>query len=118
MNPHNQMCPKPLKGTLSQLLQRLWLRWAQRSLQNMTQKLTVQWLVVETKLLKSVQKLLSIGDRLLALYEKVIAATEDCSCDQMERIHATFDHLVFRYRMATNRSALLDVSVLLCIETH
>ena len=51
-------------------------------------------------------------DRLLALFERVIDATEKCTCEQMERLHATFDHLVFRHRMTIDRSELIEVSFL------
>ncbi len=49
--------------------------------------------------------------RLLALFERVVLATEETSCEQMERLHATFEHIVFRHRMTTNRSELLEVSL-------
>ena len=51
-------------------------------------------------------------DRLLALFERVVDATEKCTCEQMERLHAIFDHLVFRHRMTTDRSELIEVSFL------
>ena len=50
--------------------------------------------------------------RLLALFERVVVATEEASCEQMERMHATFEHIVFRHRMTTNRSELLVVSLI------
>ena len=49
--------------------------------------------------------------KLLSLFEKVTVATEDSSCEEMERLYATFQHLVFRYRMTTDRLKLVEVSV-------
>lgn len=51
--------------------------------------------------------------KLLSLFEKVTVSTDDSSCEEMERLHATFQHLVFRYRMTTDRSKLVEVSLYL-----
>ena len=47
--------------------------------------------------------------QLLGLFERVAHMTESCSVEQMEALHSTLEHLVFRHRMKTDRSQLLKV---------
>lgn len=54
-------------------------------------------------------------ERLLALFDRVVVATEGVSCEQMESIHAMLEHVVFRHRMSTYRSGMLEVSVPVCM---
>lgn len=48
--------------------------------------------------------------KLLSLFEMVTVATEASTCEELERLYATFRHLVFRYRMTADRGQLLQVS--------
>lgn len=48
--------------------------------------------------------------KLFTLFERVVAETEDCSVEVMEKMLSTFDHLVFRYRLRNNRRQLNSVS--------
>ncbi len=56
--------------------------------------------------------------RLLALFERVVVATEGVSCEQMERIHAMLGHIVFRHRMTANRSGLLEASCVITLSVR
>ena len=46
---------------------------------------------------------------LLAILRRVVDETEETSVEQMEKMLATFNHLVFRYRMRTDRRQLPKV---------
>ena len=46
---------------------------------------------------------------LLAVFRRVVDETEETSVEQMEKMLATFNHLVFRYRMRTDRRQLPKV---------
>lgn len=48
--------------------------------------------------------------RLLAVFEQVTQATGSYSVEEMEKLHSTFEHLVFRHRMKLDRSQLVEVS--------
>ena len=48
--------------------------------------------------------------RLLSVFERVVDRTEDCSVEVMEKMLSTFEHLVFRYRMRSDRRQLITVS--------
>ena len=48
--------------------------------------------------------------RLLSVFETVVDRTEDCSVEVMEKMLSTFEHLVFRYRMKSDRRQLVTVS--------
>ena len=49
--------------------------------------------------------------RLLSLFDSVVSATEGCGLEKMEKLLATFDHLVFRYRLRNDRRQLVNVSI-------
>ena len=48
--------------------------------------------------------------KLLAVFEQVTQVTGSCSIEQMEKLHTTFEHLVFRHRMKHERQQLVEVS--------
>ena len=48
--------------------------------------------------------------RLLSVFQRVVDRTEDCSVEVMEKMLSTFEHLVFRYRMRSDRRQLVTVS--------
>ena len=48
--------------------------------------------------------------RLLAIFEQVARVTGSYSIEDMEKLHSTFEHLVFRHRMKQERSQLVEVS--------
>ena len=48
--------------------------------------------------------------RLLAVFEQVTQVTGSCSIEQMEKLHTTFEHLMFRHRMKHERQQLVEVS--------
>ena len=48
--------------------------------------------------------------RLLSVFERVVDRTENCSVEVMEKMLSTFEHLVFRYRMKSDRRQLITVS--------
>ena len=48
--------------------------------------------------------------RLLALFQRVVEETGQTSVEEMEKMLSTFNHLVFRYRMRTDRQQLTKVS--------
>ena len=50
---------------------------------------------------------------LVEVYTRVVKDTGDCSVEQMEHLHATFEQLVFRHRMHWDREALLMVCFML-----
>lgn len=50
------------------------------------------------------------GKGLVEVYEKIVRGTEGCSVEVMERIHNTYQQLVFRHRMNWQRENLLEVS--------
>lgn len=50
--------------------------------------------------------------RLLSLFDSVVSATEGCGLEKMEKLLATFDHLVFRYRLRNDRKQLVNVSTM------
>ena len=47
---------------------------------------------------------------LLELFERIVSGTENCSVEEMERIHTTYRQLVFRHRMSWERQSLIEVS--------
>lgn len=49
------------------------------------------------------------GKGLLEVYERIVIATEGCSVELMERVHTTYQQLVFRHRMSWQRESLLEV---------
>ncbi len=51
------------------------------------------------------------GEGLVRVFERVVRGTEGCSIVEMERIHTTYQQLVFRHRMSWQRDALLEVSL-------
>ena len=51
--------------------------------------------------------------RLLSLFERVVDGTENCSVEVMEKMLSTFEHLVFRYRLRSDRRQLSTVSLCL-----
>ena len=48
--------------------------------------------------------------KLLSLFERVVDATENSSVEEMEKLLSTFNHLVFRYRLRSDRQQLTIVS--------
>lgn len=48
--------------------------------------------------------------KLSSLFERVVEETEDCSVEMMEKMLSTFEHLVFRYRLRSDRRQLNSVS--------
>ena len=46
---------------------------------------------------------------LLEVFERIVKETEGCSVEDMERIHTTYQQLVFRHRMSWEREGLLEV---------
>ena len=49
--------------------------------------------------------------RQLDLFHDVAQATENCSVEQMDRLHSTFEHIVFRHRMSMDKQQLLEVII-------
>lgn len=49
---------------------------------------------------------------LLEVFERIVKETEGCSVEDLERIHTTYQQLVFRHRMSWEREGLLEVSYL------
>ena len=47
--------------------------------------------------------------RQLDLFHHVARATESCSVEQMDRLHSTFEHIVFRHRMTLDKQRLIEV---------
>ena len=47
--------------------------------------------------------------RLVALFNRVVKATETSNLEQMEQLLATFEHVIFRHRMNAERTPLLQV---------
>ena len=47
--------------------------------------------------------------RQLDLFHDVARATENCSVEQMDRLHSTFEHIVFRHRMTLDKQRLIEV---------
>ena len=50
------------------------------------------------------------GEGLVRVFDRIVSGTEGCSIVEMERIHTTYQQLVFRHRMSWHRDALLEVS--------
>ena len=48
--------------------------------------------------------------RQLDLFHHVTRAAESCSVEQMDRLHSTFEHIVFRHRMTLDKQRLLEVN--------
>lgn len=48
-------------------------------------------------------------ERQLALFNMVSEASERCTVEQMDRLHSTFEHLVFRHRMSLDKHKLIEV---------
>ena len=48
--------------------------------------------------------------KLFSLFERVVEETEDCSVEMMEKMLSTFEHLVFRYCLRSDRRQLNSVS--------
>ena len=48
--------------------------------------------------------------RQLALFHHVTQATESSSVEQMDRLHSTFEHIVFRHRMTLDKQRLIEVN--------
>ena len=44
------------------------------------------------------------------LFHHVTQATESCSVEQMDRLHSTFEHIVFRHRMTLDKQRLIEVN--------
>ena len=44
------------------------------------------------------------------LFHHVTQATESCSVEQMDRLHSTFEHIVFRHRMTLDKQQLIEVN--------
>ncbi len=51
--------------------------------------------------------------RLLELYERVVREAEDINVEEMEKLHSTFEQLVFRHRMQWDKEALVEASGIL-----
>ena len=49
--------------------------------------------------------------RLLYLFSRVTEATESASIEQMDRLHSTFEHIVFRHRMFLDKRQLIEVKI-------
>ena len=47
--------------------------------------------------------------KLLSLFDRIVSKTKDCSLEQLEQLLSIFDHLVFRYRLRTDRRQLVNV---------
>lgn len=56
------------------------------------------------------QRVIVDGKGLAEVYERIVRGTEGCSVEVMERIHNTYQQLVFRHRMNWQRENLLEVS--------
>lgn len=48
--------------------------------------------------------------RQLNLFHHVTRATESCSVEQMDRLHSTFEHIVFLHRMTLHKQRLIEVN--------
>jgi hypothetical protein len=48
--------------------------------------------------------------RQLDLFHHVARATESCSVEQMDRLHSTLEHIVFRHRMTLDKQRLIEVN--------
>lgn len=58
------------------------------------------------------------GKGLLEVYERIVQATEGCSVEAIERMHTTYQQLVFRHRMSWQRDDLLEVSWISFLHTQ
>ena len=48
--------------------------------------------------------------RQLSLFNHVTEATENSSVEQMDRLHSTFEHIVFRHRLSLDKRQLIEVN--------
>lgn len=51
--------------------------------------------------------------RQLSLFNRVAQASGNSTIEQMDRLHSTFEHIVFRHRMAVDKHNLIEVSYIL-----
>ena len=54
--------------------------------------------------------------RQLSLFNRVSEATSSASVEQMDRLHSTFEHIVFRHRMSLDKQQLIEVRLVFSVQ--